>query len=145
MRQWSLSWATFSWKVEESHNEQIRYAKYQIMITLRESTAMQGYRQKQKGCHSWVAREWMATLSTGMKEGERGPSRGVFRQGKQHMPKPWVERAGVWKGPGACCSQSRVRQGLIMRVGARQVLVCCPLSPAQCFSVKFSRILRTSC
>lgn len=48
-------------------------------------------RGKRAAIAGWPGNGW-PLLSTGMKEGERGPSRGVFRQGKQHVPKPGGKR-----------------------------------------------------
>lgn len=110
----SLLGLRFSWKSGGVSQWTIRYAKYQIMINLEgKAQPCKGIdRSKRAAIAGWPGNGWPLFEHWNERRGERGPSRGVFRQGKQHMPKPWVERELGVEGPGACCSQSRVRQGL---------------------------------
>lgn len=59
--------------MEESHNEQIKYAKYQIMINLEgKAQPCKGIdRGKRAAIAGWPGNAW-PLLSSGMKEGEQG-------------------------------------------------------------------------
>ena len=104
----------FSWKVEESHNEQIRYAKYQIMIKFEGKTqsCKSIDRGKRAATAGWPGNGW-PLLSTGMKEGEQDhleefPGRGSSTcwspegreswgvEGARSLLKPRAERGQDW-------------------------------------------------